>query len=129
LLNSEVEAGIEGSTDSEYVFGLIRHLGSGDNTLEDALQAAFAQLRGWHDDSRADALLNIVVTDGSQLLAARHALAARCPSLYSCTAHPDFPDAVLLASEPFDRRGDWQEVPAHHFVSLMPGHRCRTWAI
>ncbi len=122
-LRPEIQAGIRGDTDSEYLFALLRqHLAEYDGDLKNALLACLQALPALLDGGVA--LVNIVVSDGEQLLACRHAVnGGECPTLYEARDVPDFPDAVLIASERFRDTEHWQPVPPHSFLVLGTGER------
>lgn len=121
-LSNEVEAGIEGTTDSEYLFALVRqYLIDDENaTLEGALGEAFSTLETWLAED-ATALLNVILSDGRRVIASRHAVNAACPSLYYTTDDETFPDgSVVVASEPLTDRERWRPVPPGHLLILDP---------
>lgn len=110
FLSPAVQSGIQGNTDSEYLFALFRQeleAAAGDpvKALEKFLSALPPLLDG------ATALVNLVVSDGHRLLACRRAYNnGNCPSLYVTDRHPDFPDAVLIASERLSVPDAWEAV-------------------
>ncbi len=127
-IDPPLAAEITTNSDSEYLFGLLRQrLRETDElsvaqALGDILSTLEVTLRD------IPALLNIVVYDGIRLIAARHATNHPCPTLYYCKDHPDYPGAQLIASEPLDRTGDWEQIPQHHIVTLSidrPAHVVR----
>jgi len=118
ILAPEIAAGIHGNTDSEYLFACLRQL-LADNpelSLPDALRSLFDLLAEWIDEQPA--LLNIVITEGERLYAARHGLNHECPSLYYTTDDELFPGGQLVASERFTEDSFWQPVPEHHMLIL-----------
>ncbi|HQU16516.1 MAG: ergothioneine biosynthesis protein EgtC [Chromatiales bacterium 21-64-14] len=119
-LAPEILAGIQGNTDSEHVFALLRHLVAGDPefAIEEALGELFALLEDWVDE--LPALLNITVSDGERIYATRHAFNHTCPSLYYTTDDEMFPGGQVVASEPLTDGGFWQPVPEHHLLILDP---------
>lgn len=117
-LAPELEADIEGNTDSEYLFALIRQQRTDPAT---ALQRALAWTRERLEPEGIKALLNIIVTDGERVAASRAAVAADCPSLYWHAGHPGFGGGALVASEPFDDDPGWTELPPQHLIDLQPG--------
>lgn len=119
-LSPEITATIQGNTDSEHLFALLRQLLSDDSdlALETALAELCAQFDSWSNGTPA--LLNFLVSEGSRLYAVRHACNDPCPSLYYCTDNDNFPGAQLVASEPLDESGIWQPVPEHHILILDP---------
>jgi gamma-glutamyl hercynylcysteine S-oxide hydrolase len=121
ILDPEVEAEILGSTDSEYLFALIRQflLDDDELSLEGAMTEAFATLRPWMGTNRA--LLNVILTDGERLLASRHAINDNSPSLYYTLDDDSFPEgAVVIASEPLTERERWHAVPEGHLLLVVP---------
>jgi len=111
---------ILGNTESEYLFAALRQLlnQNPDLPVENALGDLMAQIEGWAGDCRA--LLNMVISDGERLYAARHALGDECPTLYYTTDDDSFPNAQLIASEPLTESGVWQSVPEHQILVLDP---------
>ncbi|AOU97232.1 ergothioneine biosynthesis protein EgtC [Acidihalobacter yilgarnensis] len=121
-LSAEIESGILGNTDSEYIFALIRQLLTDDEEL--AIEAAIGEALGLIGDWAGEggtALLNLVISDGERVYAARHAVNGECPSLYYSIDDERFPEgAQLVASEPLNDRAFWQTVPEHHILILDP---------
>lgn len=120
FLDPAVEAEMQGSTDSEHLFALLRHLLLEDEDLavEEALGEMFSLLADWTGDGTA--LLNVLVTDGERLHAVRHAMGGACPSLYYTTDDDAFPGGQVVASEPLTESDYWQPVPEHHLLILDP---------
>jgi len=122
LLAPDIAAGINGNTDSEYLFACLRQLLADDPelTIPDALAQLSELLADWIDAQPA--LMNIVVTDGQRLYATRHGLNHECPSLYFTTDDELFPGGQLIASERLTGDSFWQPVPEHHLLILDPEH-------
>lgn len=120
LLSPEIEATVQGNTDSEYLFALFRHLlaQNSDMAVEDGFAALLEALHDLTGDNAV--LLNILLTDGERLYALRHALRAECPSLYFTTDDDDYPNGLLVASEPLTDSRFWQAVPPQHLLILDP---------
>ncbi len=121
ILSHEIEASIEGTTDSEHLFALVRqYLADDENaTLEGALGEAFSTIEAWLGADTA--LLNVILSDGRRIIASRHAINAPCPSLYYTTDDETFPeDSVVVASEPLTDRERWRPVPSGHLLILDP---------
>lgn len=119
-LSADIEADIVGNTDSEYLFALFRQVVQQTGALNRQCAEIFIQCV---DDLLHDleALLTCVISDGSQLLAIRHAIGGlQCPSLYYSDSHPDFKDGMIVASEAFDTQAQWHELPPHHLMFLKP---------
>jgi glutamine amidotransferase len=86
-LCDELYSSIEGGTDSEHLFALfLQHLrgreSKGPGALQEALAATVRQVDRWVRERGLEAQLNMVATDGTALVASRHATGARAPSLY-----------------------------------------------
>lgn len=119
-LRGDIRAAIQGNTDSEYLFALLRQqlADDPDLSIEQALGQLCEQLSQWLDDS--EALLNFIVSDGQRLYATRHAHRHECPSLYYTADDDRFPDGQLIASEPLTDSDYWQPVPEHQLLILDP---------
>jgi len=120
FLEPHIDAAIQGSTDSEHLFALLRHLLADDAELsiEDALTALFELLDGWQNGQPL--LLNCIVSDGERVIAARHAINHACPTLYYISDDEAFPGAQLIASERLTDSEFWQPVPENHLLILDP---------
>ncbi|MEA2094962.1 MAG: class II glutamine amidotransferase, partial [Pseudomonadota bacterium] len=89
-------------------------------SLPAALSGLFERLADWVGDQPA--LLNIVVTEGQRVYAARHGFNHESPSLYYTTADKLFPGGQLIASERFTEDSAWQPVPDHQLLVLDLQH-------
>lgn len=117
MLSAEIESTIEGTTDSEYLFALLRQiLRTTDADPGSALRALATHTLAQLGLSRA--LLNIVVTDGERLYALCHAINATAPSLYFTNDDDEFPGGFLVASEAMTDGAYWQPIPKHHILTL-----------
>ncbi len=119
-LAPEIEAHIQGTTDSEHLFALLRQVlhEDTDMALEEALRETLRRVEAWC--AGASALLNVVVADGEYVYAVRHAVGGPCPSLYYTADDEAFPEGQLVASEPLTGTGYWQPVPERHLLVLDP---------
>lgn len=127
-LQPQLEGGIHGNTDSEYLFAVIRQLEAADPQPPSLLLHRFVDtLAAWVSDRRV--LLNIALTDGTELAAIRHALNDECPTLYATEAEPLCPHGALIASEPLTTGGHWQTIPAHYLVVSDGTRRLSTTAL
>lgn len=116
-LSAVIEASIEGTTDSEYLFALLRQIRLEKSIdIPTALTYLMRYLAELMHDKRA--LLNIILTDGKRLYAVRHAHAARPPSLHFTTDEAHYPGGRFIASEPLTDDTHWQVVPEHHLLIL-----------
>ena len=116
ILRADVQAGIQGHTDSEYIFALLRQQLTESADLLAGFRNLMLMLSNILHGTKA--LLNVIVSDGAVLYVMRHALAGSCPSLYYSVNESDFPEAVLIASEPLTNSESWQEVPAHSYTVI-----------
>ena len=117
----DIEAGVRGDTDSEYLFALLRQMLADDEemAIESAIGETLALLGDWTGDARA--LANLIVSDGERIYAVRHAVNHDSPSLYYCVDDETFPDgAQLVASEALTTQGLWQPLPEHSLLILDP---------
>lgn len=113
-LDSGLSAALQGNCDSEYLFALIlQHLRLTAD-IATAIGDALDVLETMLDGRRA--LLGMIMTDGRKLYALRHGIGCAPPSLYSMTGDPDFPGAVLFASERLTDSQQWQPVPTGEVV-------------
>jgi glutamine amidotransferase len=120
FLAPEIEAQMRSHAQAEYLFAVMRHLLADDDemSIDQAMTEMFALLDGWLGEVTAS--LNIIISDGEGLYAARHAVNAECAPLYYNTDDEIFPNAQLIASEPLTQTGFWQPVPEHHILILNP---------
>ncbi len=118
FLSNDVRAQIQGTTDSEYLFAVLREvlLNNPALSIEEACSEMLQLLSDWLGDS--EALLNFVISDGELIYAIRHALNHDCPSLYYTTDDAQFPGAQLIASEALTATGLWQPVPVQHILII-----------
>ncbi len=116
-LSPAVQANINGCTDSEYIFALVRqHYHSSGTTYDKSLNRALTDFPSLLAEGAA--LLNIVMTDGQTLYVVRHAINDQCPSLYYTKEEESFPNAYLVASERMTESDCWQAVPEHCLLIL-----------
>ena len=121
FLEADISTEIRGNTDSEYLFALLRQLAleNEDASLESLIGESLTLVADWVGNQ--EALLNLIVTDGDRIYAARHALNHDCPSLYYTTDDEHFPDgAQIVASERLTDAEFWQPVPENHLLILDP---------
>jgi len=112
-LDAAIEIDITGNTDSEYLFALIRQQ---RGTLAERVRAALERVTTWLTPTpEIRGLLNIVVSDGRQLVATRAAVHADAPSLY---IHTDWHGGAVVASEAFDDNAGWQAVEPQEIIVI-----------
>ncbi|MCK4709413.1 MAG: class II glutamine amidotransferase, partial [Gammaproteobacteria bacterium] len=120
LLHHELESCIHGNTDSEYLFALILHFFNQSNDMSKAIRESFQQLKKWLGKERA--LLNILLSDGVQIIATSYAVNGECPSLYYGKDIESFPrHSQLLVSERLNDDTHWQPVQTNSIIKLRPG--------
>ena len=108
---------VNGTTDSEHIFGLfVNELAATNLTLETALRNSLNTLAELANFNGVEFSANIIVSDGHQLVASRFASQKVPPSLYWLRDDPNFPEAVIIASEPLFT-ANWHEFPAQSMIS------------
>ena len=119
-LTPQIQAEIQGSTDSEYVFALFKQLRLEQDNVHGALTAlvdSLADIAAGHK-----VILNLIVHDGVQFHLLRHAMGAPCPTLYISQDDSFFPSkSNVIASEALTDSTTWQAVPEHHYTTLTAG--------
>jgi ergothioneine biosynthesis protein EgtC len=118
-LHQHIYQSIDGTTDSEHIFALFSNLlhTHPELPLEIALQQTLHLLRDLVETDRTTISANIVISDGDCLIASRFAHRATVPSLYWIKDSLDYPDSVILASEPIFA-GDWQICPMQSIITV-----------
>lgn len=125
-LNDEFFSLLKSQTDSELLFFLImQFLQSHQNTsLEDAVIHVFDHVLELQKNSDDDhfSRLNIVITDGSEMIATRFVSKNHSPlSLHYSTHGLAEGKYVLIASEPLDDlEHEWSEIPMNHYLTISP---------
>ncbi len=117
-LTPDAEDWIEGSTDSEYICALLLSLRqhAPELSLAHALAETMRQVATLTAAKSLDFTANIVLSTGRELVACRYVASGEPLSLYWLQNAPNFPQSLLLASEPLFP-GDWQSVPAQSVLS------------
>ncbi|ERT07087.1 ergothioneine biosynthesis protein EgtC [Lyngbya aestuarii BL J] len=118
-LRDSVYQNIEGTTDSEHIFGLlINELTSATQpTLTTALQTTLMIIKELAELADVKALVNVILCDGQQMVASRFSIAGIPPSLYWLQNDPKFPESVIIASEPLFP-GNWHSCPEQSIISV-----------
>ncbi|MGI9229159.1 MAG: class II glutamine amidotransferase [Gammaproteobacteria bacterium] len=112
FLHAEVAAEIQGNTDSEYLFALLKHFLLQDLSPQEAMLRANAQLTDLL--GQTPAMSTLILLNGTEILCCRHAInGARCPTLYYTQNHSAFADGLLLASERFSETDNWETIAEH----------------
>lgn len=116
ILDPSIQAGIQGNTDSEYLFALLRQ-----QLIEtpDIIQGIRNMLSGISDIiTEEKVLLNLIVGDETRFYVLRHAINGQCPTLYFSIDEDIFPGAIIIASEALTESGKWQAVPEHSVTTI-----------
>lgn len=110
---------IKGNTDSEHIFALLlQELALNPHfSMVQALNQVITKLTQWVEPLQTRLAVNVMMSNGKQLIASRYAKNAYFPSLYWLRDDPSFPDAVIIASEPLFE-GNWNEFPKNCLISV-----------
>jgi glutamine amidotransferase len=98
--------------DSRALFLAVAAAYEGDLAL--ATRTAIDETTAILDAHDAGATLNLVVADGTSVVASRHSVRAPINSLYTA----GYGDSHLVASEPLDDDPAWKPVPEGHLVAV-----------
>ena len=117
-LTPEIQATINGHTDSEYLFALFRQcLQTSDQDQTIALTTMIEKLPDLLQGQQT--LFNVIIYNGSTFTACRYAFNdGNCPSLYFTQQHPDFPESVIIASERFSNDDCWESVASYSLLNV-----------
>lgn len=119
LMSDRVYASVEGNTDSEHIWGLVLTAlaAQPEISLKVALATALRQLLALANEYDTPMAANVLISDGQKLVGSRVASHGRAPSLYWLRQSPQFPEAVIVASEPlFD--APWTALPETSLFTL-----------
>lgn len=117
-LSDELFLSIKGNTDSECLFFLIMqyvHSGSG-MSLPDAIKKAFEWIKTAQDEEDSSRL-NIVITNGKEMIATR--FASKGSKILSLSYSKGIGESFIIASEPLDDHiAEWNEVPFNYYLHI-----------
>jgi ergothioneine biosynthesis protein EgtC len=118
-INNTAYQAINGTTDSEHIFGLlINELQACPETyLATALHKTLIILTELAASYQVSFSANVIIGDGQRLIASRFAHNAATPSLYWLRDDPTFPNSVIIASEPLFT-GNWIGLPERSIISV-----------
>ncbi|OCQ97907.1 ergothioneine biosynthesis protein EgtC [Oscillatoriales cyanobacterium USR001] len=117
-LSDRIYQSIDGTTDSEHIFALFNELkNQGNLSLENALHKTLNILAELANKHQVEIGANVIISDGSKLVASRFACGNQPPSLYWLQNDPTFPKSVIIASEPLFI-GNWQPCSAQSIISV-----------
>lgn len=116
---------IKGNTDSEHVFGLwLSYLDAPNKercTLSEQVQAlrkTISFLEALAGRKKIDAVLNLGISDGINVMATRYHFGKRKASLYYIENAATFPASTIIASEKLDDDTNWKPVPERSIVTI-----------
>jgi glutamine amidotransferase len=118
-LQDSIYSHIEGTTDSEHLFALFLNelMTASTPNLVDALRQTLKTVETLAKQFHVKALINIILSDGHQLVASRFVVSGLAPTLYWLKDDPRFPESVLIASEPLFN-ADWQPCPEQTIIHV-----------
>ncbi|HBL59220.1 MAG TPA: ergothioneine biosynthesis protein EgtC [Cyanobacteria bacterium UBA8803] len=118
-LHDEVYQAIHGTTDSEHIFALlVNELQSfPDRTIAQALQNTLMALTSLAQSYSVSFSANLVISDGHCLVASRYAWGTTAPTLYWLRDDSNYPNAVIIASEPLFA-GNWHSCPDSSIIEV-----------
>jgi ergothioneine biosynthesis protein EgtC len=119
-LPDRIYQSIEGTTDSEHIFALLmcELERNPELSIELALQRTLCLVRDLARSDNTTVSANIIISDGRRLVASRFAYGASVPSFYWIEHSLEYPDAVILASEPIFEDGRWQTCPMQSIITV-----------
>ncbi|MBE9029266.1 ergothioneine biosynthesis protein EgtC [filamentous cyanobacterium LEGE 11480] len=106
-LSDETYGSIQGTTDSEHMYGLFLDAYKATQDLSLAFKQMLEVMLELAATHQTDFSANFVISDGSSLIAARFANRDPVPSLYWLQPESATASSILIASEPFFE-GNWQ---------------------
>ncbi len=113
LISDDIRIGINGNSDSQYLYSLLREYLLNALSLAEAIVKMMPALENYCADANKEtALLNMILSDGKSLYACRHALNGDCPSLYYLSRQ----DSIQIASEPLTPGDNWVAFPEHRLI-------------
>jgi ergothioneine biosynthesis protein EgtC len=120
ILPDRIYQSIDGTTDSEHIFALIVHEleSHPELSIELALQRTLHLLRDLATSDNTTVSANIIISDGQRSIASRFAHGASVPSFYWIKDSLDYPEAVILASEPIFDDPNWQTCPMQSIITV-----------
>ncbi len=118
-LQPKIYQSIDGTTDSEHIFALLVNelLLAPELPLELALKRVLHILQELVIGVESSVSANIVLSDGVRTIASCFAYGTETPSLYWLKDGIDYPDAVIVASEPICD-DNWQTFPSQSIMTV-----------
>jgi len=117
LLEDKYYQNISGNTDSEHILALFfQNLALTSGSMVVALQKTLATVLELCSQYGVNASLNLIVSDGQQLVASRCASRSPIPSLYWLQNR----EGVIIASEPLFDHPDWVSLAGNTILAIAP---------
>ena len=118
-LNDTSYQWIQGNTDSEHIFAMVLDEVAKNPQLskELALGKVISQLAHWSEPLQVPLAINLLMSNGKQLIASRYGKHVSPPSLYWLKNDLNFPQGVIIASEPLFE-GNWNRCPESSIISV-----------
>lgn len=119
LLSDELYQWLQGSTDSEHIGALVLNQWETqpDLSWDKALRQALVKMNELAQAKNTHFSANMMMSTGKELIASRYANCENIPSLYWIKDAPNFPDSVIVASEPLFE-GDWKSCPEQSILTV-----------
>jgi ergothioneine biosynthesis protein EgtC len=126
-LEDDYYQAIGGTTDSEHIFALLCHnlQRSPSANLAAALQTTLLQVLDWAQTFGVKVSLNLILSDGKQLVACRCASHSPAPSLYWLQDRGEFPGAIIVASERLFPDEAWIAFPENSILAASQDLRVK----
>jgi glutamine amidotransferase len=130
-LSDEQYCRVQGNTDSEHLFAVLADayaretMRGGNERLLFAVRTAINHTRELARDARVKALLTLIVTDGSVLIAARYGVGAEPPTLYVRAGSSSIAPGSIIASEPLAEESEWRSITPGTALVVASGEALR----
>ena len=116
MFSAATRVALRGNSDSEYLAALLGEIEG--PSLEARVKTLLERVGQLVRETRTEAQLNLIVIDGHQLVAVRHALGADAPTLYSTTRTDG---SVVVSSEPMSAQEDWTRFASDTMLTVQRG--------
>jgi glutamine amidotransferase len=123
-LPDELYAELRGASEAETLFLLVISELERGRSMVEALEDVAREVKS--RVGRAEAQLNMVLSDGERLAAVRCGTVLVTNSLYLAKRPPFAPDGVVLASEAPESGAVWEAVDGHSSVDIEPDGTVRS---
>lgn len=110
---------IQGTTDSEHIFGLLIHQLETQPGIDlaEAVDQTVSIISNMAQAQGTRAMIALMISTGTRIVAALHDTQGNPPSFYWLGNDSSYPDSVVLASEPLNQ-ASWQPFPKDHLISV-----------